>query len=213
MRRARLLAEQGKMEQARAVLKNAKTEKEEERVQMSIAEAGLLREANRPQEAFDLLDSLLAEQPEQPDLMYETALLAERLGRLELMETRLRRLIELRPQNPQAYNALGYAFADRNERLAEAYTLIETALKLAPDDGFILDSMGWVLYRQGDLSGALAHLERSYAKRDDPEIAAHLGEVLWALGRKDDARLILLEAQKKHPDNEILSATIRKLVP
>ncbi len=213
MRRARLLAGQGKMEQASAVLRKAKTEKEEERVLMSVTEAGLLREANRTQEAFDLLESLLAEQPEQPDLIYETALLAERLGQLELMETRLRRLIELRPQNPQAYNALGYAFADRNERLAEAYSLIETALKLAPDDGFILDSMGWVLFRKGDFSGALAHLERAYVKRDDPEIAAHLGEVLWAMGRKEDARHILLEAQKKHPGNEILSATIRKLVP
>ena len=129
------------------------------------------------------------------------------------MDARLRRLIELRPDNPQAYNALGYAYADRNERLAEARQLIEKALALAPDDGFILDSMGWVLYRQGDLAGALTYLERSYAKREDPEVAAHLGEVLWALGRQDDARRVLQAAQKAHPTNEALAETVRKLIP
>jgi len=213
MRRARILAQQGQLDRGRDVLRNARTEDAEQRVQLYVAEAALLREAKRPEEAFDLLESRLAEQPEQPDLMYETALMAERLNKLELMEVRLRRLIELRPDNPQAYNALGYAYADRNERLVEARQLIEKALALAPDDGFILDSMGWVLFRQGDLPGALAYLERSYAKREDPEIAAHLGEVLWAMGRQDDARRLLLDAQKNHPTNEVLAETIRKLVP
>ncbi len=213
MRRARILAQQGQLDRGRDVLRNARTEDAEQRVQLYVAEAALLREAKRPEEAFDLLESRLAEQPEQPDLMYETALMAERLNKLELMEVRLRRLIELRPDNPQAYNALGYAYADRNERLVEARQLIEKALALAPDDGFILDSMGWVLFRQGDLPGALAYLERSYAKREDPEIAAHLGEVLWVMGRQDDARRLLLDAQKNHPTNEVLAETIRKLVP
>ena len=213
IRRARILAQQGQLDRGRDVLRNATTEDAEQRVQLYVAEAALLREAKRPEEAFDLLESRLAEQPEQPDLMYETALMAERLNKIELMEIRLRRLIELRPDNPQAYNALGYAYADRNERLPEARQLIEKALALAPDDGFILDSMGWVLFRQGDLAGALAYLERSYAKREDPEIAAHLGEVLWAMGRQDDARRLLLDAQKNHPTNDLLSETIRKLVP
>ena len=213
IRRARLLAQQGQLDQARDVLRNAKTEGAEQGVQLLVAEASLLREAKRVQEAFDLLEGRLAEQPEQPDLIYETALLAERLNNVELMDARLRRLIELRPDNPQAYNALGYAYADRNERLAEARQLIEKALALAPDDGFILDSMGWVLYRQGDLAGALTYLERSYAKREDPEVAAHLGEVLWALGRQDDARRVLQAAQKAHPTNEALAETVRKLIP
>ena len=104
-------------------------------------------------------------------------------------------------------------FRSRNERLAEARQLIEKALALAPDDGFILDSMGWVLYRQGDLAGALTYLERSYAKREDPEVAAHLGEVLWALGRQDDASRVLQAAQKAHPTNEALAETVRKLIP
>ena len=213
IRRARVLAQQGQLEQGRDVLRSAKTEKAEERVQLDVAEAALLRDAKRMQDAFDLLESKLAEQPEQPDLMYETALMAERLNKLDLMESRLRRLIELRPDNPQAYNALGYAYADRNERLEEARQLIEKALALAPEDGFILDSMGWVLYRQGDLAGALSYLERSYAKRADPEIAAHLGEVLWALGRQDDARRLFEEARKNHPTNDVLSETIQRFMP
>jgi Flp pilus assembly protein TadD len=166
-----------------------------------------------PEAAFDLLDKLLAEQPEQPDLLYESALLAERIGRFDVLELRLRKLIELRPESSQALNALGYSYADRNVRLPEARDLIEKALKLAPEDNFILDSMGWVLYRQGDLSGALGYLERSYAQRDDPEVAAHLGEVLWALGRTEDARRTLRDAQQKHPDNEALAAVIKKLLP
>lgn len=213
IRRARILAQQGQLDRGRDVLRNAKTDNAEQRVQLYVAEAALLREAKRPRDAFDLLESRLAEQPEQPDLIYETALLAERLNMIELMDQRLRRLIELRPDNPQAYNALGYAYADRNERLAEARELIEKALALAPEDGFILDSMGWVLYRQGDLSGALSYLERSYAKREDPEIAAHLGEVLWAMGRQDDARRLLQSAQKNHPTNDLLSEAIRKFAP
>lgn len=213
IRRARILAQSGQIDQGRAVLRNAKTDNAEQRVQLFVAEAALLRDAKRAQEAFDLLESRLAEQPEQPDLMYETALMAERLNKIELMEIRLRRLIELRPDNPQAYNALGYALADRNERLPEARQLIEKALALAPEDGFILDSMGWVLYRQGDLAGALSYLERSYAKREDPEIAAHLGEVLWAMGRQDEARRLLLSAQKSHPTNDLLSEAIRKFAP
>lgn len=213
IRRARLLAEQGKLDQGRELLRNAKVEKPEERIQLLIAEAALLREADRVQEAFDFLESQLAAHPEQPELMYESALLSERLKKPEIMETRLRRLIELRPDNPQAYNALGYAYADRNERLPEARQLIEKALSLAPEDGAILDSMGWVLFRQGDLTGALSYLERSYGKREDPEIAAHLGEVMWMLGRKDDARRLLLDMQKKHPTNEVLSETVRRLAP
>ena len=126
------------------------------------------------------------------------------------MERRLRRLIELQPGYAQAYNALGYSFAERGIRLPEARELIDKALTLLPNDTFILDSLGWVLYRQGDLSGALATLERAYGMRDDPEIGAHLGEVLWALGRKDDAQKLLRAAQKKHPDNEPLADAVKK---
>lgn len=213
LRRARLLVDLGRVDEALKQLALAKTSSLEERIQLAIAEAGLLRDAKRTQAAFDLLDALLAKQPEQADLLYETALLAEKLGNLELMETRLRKLIELRPESAQAYNALGYSLADRNLRLAEARELIEKALKISPDDFFILDSMGWVLFRQGDLVGALGYLEKAYARRSDPEIAAHIGEVLWAQGREDEAKRVWEEAQKKYPGNEALVDVIKKFLP
>ena len=189
------------------------SDRPEERIQLQIAEAGLLREAKQTQAAFDLLDEALTAQPEQPDLLYETALLAEKLDLMEVMESRLRKLIELRPDSAQAYNALGYSYAERNIRLIEALALISKALRIAPNDPFILDSMGWVLYRQGDLPGALTYLEQAYALRDDPEVAAHMGEVLWTLGRVEDAQRTLHEAQKKHPTNEALTAAVKKFAP
>ena len=210
VRRSRLLAAQGRLDEARGGLKAAQESNPEARVALLNAEAALLREAGRVQEAFDLLDQALASEPEQPDLLYETALLAERLGRLDVLETRLRKLIALRPEHAQAYNALGYSFADRGLRLAEARELIEQALRLAPDDTYILDSLGWVQYRQGDNTGAQATLERAYRQRADPEIAAHLGEVLAVLGRHDEARRVLLEAQREHPDNEPLAEAVKK---
>jgi Flp pilus assembly protein TadD len=213
LRSAHLLADQGQLEAARKQLSNAKPGTPEERVQLLIAEATLLRESRQTQAAFDLLEQALAAQPEQPELLYETALLAEKLGRMDLLEDRLRKLIELRPESAQAYNALGFSYAERNLRLPEARELIEKALKLAPEDSFILDSLGWVLYRQGDLPGALTILERAYAKRSDPEIAAHLGEVLWLLGRKEEARRVLREAQQKFPTNEALADALKKFAP
>ena len=210
MRSAQILAGQGKLDEARKLLSEASTGSEEQSIQFAIAEAALLRKAKQPQAAFDLLDARLEQQPDNAELLYETALLAERLDQLEIMERRLRRLIELQPGYAQAYNALGYPFAERGIRLPEARELIDKALTLLPNDTFILDSLGWVLYRQGDLSGALATLERAYGMRDDPEIGAHLGEVLWALGRKDDAQKLLRAAQKKHPDNEPLADAVKK---
>lgn len=210
MRGAQLLAGQGKLDEARKLLSEANAVSAEQSLQLAIAEAALLRKAKQPQAAFDLLDALLEKQPDNPELLYETALLAERLDQMEIMERRLRRLIELQPENGQAYNALGYSFADRGIQLTEARELIEKALALMPNDTFILDSLGWVLYRQGDLPGGLAALERAYGMRDDPEIAAHLGEVLWFMNRKDEAQKLLRAAQKKHPDNEPLADAVKK---
>ena len=213
MRRAHILLGQGKLDAARRQLSTATAVTPEDKVQLVIAEAGLLREAKQAEVAFELLEKALAGQPEDPDYLYETALFAERLGRMEVLEKHLRKLIALRPDNAQAYNALGYSYADRNIRLPEARELIEKALKLTPDDAFILDSLGWVQYRQGDLAGALASLQRAYAKRDDPEVAAHLAEVLWALGRTQDAQRTLREAQEKYPANELLADAVKKFAP
>jgi tetratricopeptide (TPR) repeat protein len=211
MRTANAIAKQGKLDEARAFLKRVAAENPEDAVQLTVAEAQLLRDAQRSAEAFALLSEALGKQPEQPDLLYDLALTAEKLERFDLLETHLRKLIEVKPDHAHAYNALGYSFAERNTRLPEARKLIEKALELAPEDYFIIDSMGWVLYREGDLKGAARELRRAYSGRPDAEIGAHLGEVLWMLGEKDEARRIWDEALKAGPENETLQKTLKRL--
>src|SRR5690606_5958962 len=171
----------------------------------------VLREAGREEEAFDVLASALERMPENPELLYDHAMAAERLDRIEVMETSLRKLIGLRPDYAHAYNALGYTLADRGMRLDEAKALIEKALELAPDDGQILDSMGWVLFRQGETDAAIAYLEKAWERLPDAEIGAHLGEVLWKAGRIEDARRIWSEAAANDPDNRVLQETVARL--
>jgi tetratricopeptide (TPR) repeat protein len=207
------MAKQGKLDEARAFLRNAGAQDEPQRVQLLVAESQLLREANLNKEAFDLLGRALAESPDQPDLLYDYALTAEKIERFDVLESNLARLIKLRPDHAHAYNALGYSFADRNIRLPEAKMLIEKALELSPDDFFIIDSMGWVLYRMGDLPGAAAQLRRAWQGRPDGEIGAHLGEVLWQLGERDEARRIWQEALKASPENESLQKTVKRFNP
>ena len=130
-----------------------------------------------------------------------------------MLEADLRRVMVLRPDDAQAYNALGYTLADRTNRLAEAITLLDKALTLAPDDPFILDSVGWAQYRSGNLARAQEYLERAYRVRPDPEIAAHLGEVLWARGQRDEAGKLWQTSLQTHPQNEVLLETLRRLKP
>ena len=211
LRAAQALAKQGKLAEARAYLRNVAATATEQQVQLVIAEAQLLREANEPGEALTMLGQALERQPDQPELLYDLALTAEKLSRFDLLESNLRKLIKLRPDHAHAYNALGYSLAERNERLAEARKLIERALELAPQDHFIVDSMGWVLYRQGDLKGAVEYLRRAYSSRPDGEIGAHLGEVLWVSGAREEAGRLFDEALQAHPDNETLQKTIKRL--
>ena len=209
-RAANLLAREGQLEEGRALLRRAAAASPKEDVSFLVAEAQLLTDAGRIAAAFDLLSDRLAAQPEEPQLLYESALLAEKLGRHEVLETNMRLLIRLKPEHAHAYNALGYSLAERNLRLDEAQQLIEKALSLAPNDAFILDSKGWVLYRRGDNGAALDFLQKAYRQRPDPEIAAHLGEVLWVLGRHDEAEKTWNAARSADPRNEVLAATIRK---
>ena len=211
MRIANAIAKQGKLDEARAFLQRVAAENPEDQVQLTVAEAQLLRDANRHREAFDLLSLALDKEPEQPDLLYDLALTAEKLERFDLLEKHLRNLIRIKPDHAHAYNALGYSFADRNLRLPEAKKLIEKALEISPEDYFIIDSLGWVLYRQGDLKGAARELRRAYSGRPDAEIGAHLGEVLWVLGERDEARRIWDESLKAGPENETLLKTIKRL--
>jgi tetratricopeptide (TPR) repeat protein len=210
MRVAGVMAKQGKLAEARSYLQGVNAGGEQ-RVQLLIAEAQLLREANQHREAFDLLGKALVAQPDQPELLYDHALTAEKLERFDVLEGNLRKLIQIKPDHAHAHNALGYSFADRNLRLPEARKLIERALELAPEDAFIIDSLGWVLYRQGDLKGAAAQLRRAYVGRPDGEIGAHLGEVLWMMGERAEAERIWDESLKNHPDNETLQKTVKRL--
>jgi tetratricopeptide (TPR) repeat protein len=211
IRYAEVLAKQGKLDEARARLQQAAAKSTDQRVQLVLAEAQILRDANQPKAAFDLVGQALDRVPNNPELLYDYAMLAEKIERVDILESSLRKLIEIRPEHAHAYNALGYSLADRNQRLPEAQDLIEKALKLAPDDSFIIDSMGWVLYRRGKLKDSLAYLRRAYAGRPDPEIAAHLGEVLWALGERSEAERVWGDATKEAPDNETLVNTIKRL--
>ena len=210
MRTAGAIAKQGKLADARAYLHGVGTQTEPQRVQLLVAESQLLREANLHREAFELLGEALAKTPDQPDLLYDHALTAEKLDQFDVLESNLTKLIQLKPEHAHAYNALGYSFAERNIRLPEAKKLIERALEIAPQDFFIIDSLGWVLYRMGDLNGAAAQLRRAWEGRPDGEIGAHLGEVLWVLGERDEARRIWQEAFKSSPENDTLQKTLKR---
>ena len=211
--RALILSRQGKLDEARKVLTDTVVSASSDRSRLAIAESQILREANQFEAALTVLEKALLAQPNEPDLLYDKAMLAERLKKLDVLEATLTRVIELRPDHPHAYNALGYSWAERNIRLVEARQLIVRALELAPRDPFILDSLGWVMFRLGEPKAALVHLEDAYRQRPDPEIAAHIGEVLWSLGRHEEARKIWAEARKKYPDNEVLGAVIEKFQP
>ncbi|MGA8007077.1 MAG: tetratricopeptide repeat protein [Burkholderiales bacterium] len=213
LRAAQAMASEGKLDAARAYLHAVKVTSKQDAVQLVIAEAQLLRDSGDPGGAFALLGRALEKDPDQPELLYDQALTAEKLGRYDVLEQSLRKVIKLQPDHAHAYNALGYSLADRNLRLPEARKLIEKALQLRPDDGFIIDSMGWVLYRQGDLAAAETYLRRAYGDQHDAEIGAHLGEVLWVEGKRDEARRIWDEALKDHPENETLRKTVRRFNP
>lgn len=210
-RRAVLMAKTGRVDEARAMLRNTSVPSARARVQLTAAEAAMLREAGREQEAYEVLASALERMPENVELLYDHAMAAERLDRLDVTEASLRRLISLRPDHAHAYNALGYTLADRGLRLEEAQSLIEKALELSPDDGQILDSMGWVLFRRGRTDEAIEYLEKAWQRLPDAEIGAHLGEALWRAGRFEEARSIWNQAAANDPDNRVLKETVARL--
>ncbi|OHC61687.1 MAG: hypothetical protein A2045_06985 [Rhodocyclales bacterium GWA2_65_20] len=213
IRKSGVLAHTGRLDEARRLLQEARAGSARERVQLILGEAQLLREAGHRTDALAVLEGGLASQPDQPDLLYEAALAAEKIGRLDVLERYLRQLIQIKPDHAHAYNALGYSLTERGERLEEAQQLIDKALQIAPDDPFILDSKGWLLYRKGDTGAALDTLRKALALRADPEIAAHYGEVLWILGRRDEALKTWSEAAQASPGNEALATTIKRFKP
>jgi tetratricopeptide (TPR) repeat protein len=211
LRRAHLLGKQGDLDGANRLLDAAPAAAPSEQAQVVLAKAQVLRDAGKVEDAYRVLEQGAQRFPANPDLLYDFALMAEKAGRMEVMEQALRQVMAQAPDNHHAYNALGYSLAERNVRLDEALVLIEKALQMAPGDPFIMDSMGWVHYRLGNLDKAEDFLRRAYALRNDAEIAVHLGEVLWHKGRQADARKLWQEARAKDPKNDTLKSTLARL--
>jgi tetratricopeptide (TPR) repeat protein len=211
MRRASLLAHQGQMAKARALLRNHPERRPEDARLKFVAEAQLLRDFKEWQKAYDVYGEAVARFPEDNELIYDQAMMAEKFDRMDLMERLLRQVMAAKPDHHHAYNALGYSLADRNVRLTDAKQLIERAVSLAPDDAYIQDSLGWVEFRLGNTDRALNILRAAYEKRPDAEIAAHLGEVLWAQGQREQALKIWREGLLLASDNETLQGTLRRL--
>jgi tetratricopeptide (TPR) repeat protein len=210
-RRASILARQGKMDEARKLLR-ALPERGPDDARMKLsAEVQLLRDHKQFKAAFDLLAQATAKEPFDADLVYDQAMIAEKMGNLPEMERLLRKVIAAKPQYHHAYNALGYSLADRNLRLPEAKQLIQKALTFAPDDPFISDSLGWVEFRMGNKAESLRILDEAYKTRPDAEIAAHLGEVLWSLGQRDRAQAIWKEGLLLNSESETLQETLKRL--
>lgn len=210
LKAAIVLGKMKRVDEALAQLDQMKVDDDAGKVRIAQAGAQILREAGRYQEAIDRLSKALAVSPGAGDLLYDRAMLEEKVDKLPEMEADLRQLIKLQPDSAHAYNALGYTLVDRTNRIEEGLALLDKALKLSPNDPFILDSMGWGQYKAGHLAEAVDYLRRAYSGRADPEIAAHLGEVLWQQGKQDEAKRIWHEAAKAHPDNELLQKTLSR---
>jgi len=210
-RRASILARQGRVAQARDIIRKLPERDESDARAKLMAEASVLREAKRWKDAFEVLGSGAKRFNDDADLLYEQAMVAEKLDRMDNMEQLLRRVITIKPDNAHAHNALGYSLADRKQRLPEARELVKRALELSPGDPFITDSLGWVEYRLGNREEALRLLSKAYASRPDTEIGAHLGEVLWSLGQKDEARRVWRESKGRDAANDVLKETLARL--
>jgi tetratricopeptide (TPR) repeat protein len=210
-RRASLLAKQGRMAEARELIRRVPERTSADARAKLMAEAELLREAKQWSEAEKVLAQANKAFPDDTDLLYEQAMIEEKLDKMDDMERLLRRVIELKPNHQHAYNALGYSLADRKIRLDEARALIQKALDLSPGEPFITDSMGWVEYRLGHREEAIRLLRVAYQSRPDPEIAAHLGEVLWADGKTEEARRVWAEARARDASNDVLRETLARL--
>jgi len=210
-RRASILARQGRIKEARELVRATPERSPEDARAKLVAEAGVLRDVKRWKDAFEVLTGAAERFPEDADLIYEQAMMAEKLDKMDELERLLRKVIALKPDSAQAYNALGYSLADRRVRLPEARQLIQKALELTPGDPFITDSLGWVEFRLGNRDEALRLLRQAYASRPDPEIAAHLGEVLWAFGQQDEAKKVWIEGKARDAGNDVLRETLNRL--
>src|SRR5579864_2330239 len=208
-----LYGKQGNVAEGQRWLAGLNAVTKDEKVQLKQAEAQLLREAGDDAGAYRVLEKGLVDNPDTPDLIYDLAMVAEKLDKVDEAETKLKHLVELRPDDAQALNALGYTLVDRTPRTDEGLAFIERAHKIAPQDPFILDSLGWAFYRMGRLDQAQRYLQQALDGRPDAEIAAHLGEVLWRKGERDKAMSLWKAQLGSDPDNAVLKETVKRFAP
>ena len=210
-RRASILASQGKLAEARQLIKALPERNPGDARLKVLAEVGLLRDLKQYQMAYELLGEAVVKLPDEVELVYDQAMMAEKMGNLGEMERLLKRVIAAKPDYYNAYNALGYSLAERNIRLPEARELIRKALEYVPSDPFIQDSLGWVEFRLGNIAEAVKIFEIAFKAKPDSEIAAHFGEVLWVSGQRDRAMTVWREGQLLNPENETLLETLKRL--
>ncbi len=208
-----LLSKTGRRDEADQYLNDIQPANDDQRIKLVLVEANILRMANRYPEAYQMLKKNLEVYPENPELLYETAMMAEKNDEFENFESLMRKLIDLDPGRAHAYNALGYSLMERNVRLPEAMELVRKAVQLAPDDAAIIDSLGWGYFLTGNQDESLKQLRHAFSMNPDPEIAAHLGEVLWVSGQKDEAKKIWQDSKKDNPDNAVLETVIKRFLP
>ena len=209
--KAVLQARQGNLEQAKATLAALQPQDDHERAVVALTLASIYRESGRTDTAVEVLQKANQEIPGSAEIKYDLGMLQERQGNIEGFEALMREVIELDPDNANAYNALGYTYADQNRQLDEAQDLLERALDLEPNNPYILDSVGWYFFRTGDNEAAIEYLERSYRQLPSADVAAHLGEVLWIDQQHGKARKIWREGLEREPENETLLETLERL--
>ncbi len=212
IRSAQLLARQGDLPKALKMITTARMAAMEDAVRLYLVESDLLSDANRGMQAMGLLDKALAEHPQQVDLLYARGMLGDEMGSVETLERDMRAIIKIDPENAQALNALGYTLTVYADRLHEARELINKAYALMPESAAILDSMGWVEFRLGNLDEAEKYLRMAAERDKDSEIMAHLGEVLWIKGEREEAAQIWRDALLLEPESEHLHETMKRLL-
>jgi tetratricopeptide (TPR) repeat protein len=212
VRIAALLADQGRLDDARAHLENQRANNPDRYNRLVMIEGQLLSERGHEAEFFELLEMVIKKQPENVELLYFRAMTGQSLGRLDVLERDLLRVIDIDPGNADAMNALGYTLADQTDRHDEALVLIERALEIKPNEAAFIDSLGWVQYRLENYKDAVTNLRKALSLFDNDEVAAHLGEVLWVSGEQQEARNVWQKALDARPDSDILKRVIKRFV-
>jgi len=207
-----LLAKDKQFAAATTRLETLRTRYPEQKQRLVLMQADLYSQQKQYQQAFDVLTSALGELGEQKELLYTRALTAERIGKLDILESDLRKILAKNPDNSEALNALGYSLLDKPQRHTEAEKYLRRALELQPNEAVIIDSYGWLQFKLGNTEKAREYLQQAYDKRQENEIAAHLVEVLWTLGRKDEAKTLFHNAIKDAPDDEYLLDVQRRVL-